>query len=255
MNPGFVTERALSMQLGLPETRYRTPARDVGFYQRLPRRSRIAAGRDGHRRSRPPCRCRGSDIGVGFTIEGRPADPGHADVRARTSASARSTSRRWGFRSLRGRAFTERDNEQGAAVLVISEAMAAKYWPDEDPIGKRITIGYNKTGPREIVGIVGDVKQRRRSPTPQSRRCTTPFVQTPWPFLSAVVRTTAAPGSAAGSLRADAGAARSAAGRWQDPKTLDEYVARSIATPRFTALLVGSFAALALLLGGFGLSA
>jgi ABC-type antimicrobial peptide transport system permease subunit len=80
----------------------------------------------------------------------------------------------------------------------------------------------------------------------------TPFVQTPWPILATVVRTTAAAQSAAGSLRQALTRLdpEQAAG---EVRTLDEYVARSIATPRFTALLVGSFAALALLLAGFGL--
>src|SRR5262249_44470387 len=80
----------------------------------------------------------------------------------------------------------------------------------------------------------------------------TPFVQTPWPFLATVVRTTAAPQSAIGSLRQALTRLDpdQAAG---EVRTLDEYVARSIATPRFTAILIGSFAALALLLAGFGL--
>ena len=116
-------------------------------------------------------------------------------------------------------------------------------------IGKRITISYNKTGPREIVGIVGDVKQRRpdRRAAPQMY---TPFVQTPWPFMSAVVRTTAAPEAAAGvaARRCWPGSIRCR--RPARCSTLDEYVARSVATPRFTALLVGSFAGARAAAGG-----
>jgi predicted lysophospholipase L1 biosynthesis ABC-type transport system permease subunit len=129
--------------------------------------------------------------------------------------------------------------------------MAAKYFPNEDPIGQRITIRYNKTGPRAIVGVAGDVKQGDLTDA-RTAQMYTPFVQTPWPFLTAVVRTTAAPESAAGSLRQALARLdpEQAAG---EIRTLDAYVARSMATPRFTALLVGSFAALALLLAGFGL--
>jgi putative ABC transport system permease protein len=129
--------------------------------------------------------------------------------------------------------------------------MARKYWPGEDPIGKRATIGYNSTGPREIVGVVGDVKQTNLTDAVASQMYT-PFVQAPWPFLTAVVRTTAAPEAAAGSLRQALAHLdpEQAAG---DIRTLDQYVARSIATPRFTAILIGGFAGLALLLAGFGL--
>jgi ABC-type antimicrobial peptide transport system permease subunit len=79
-----------------------------------------------------------------------------------------------------------------------------------------------------------------------------PFVQAPWPFLTAVARTTAAPEAAAGSLRQALAHLdpEQAAG---DIRTFDQYLARSIATPRFTAVLLGTFASLALLLAGFGL--
>jgi putative ABC transport system permease protein len=156
-----------------------------------------------------------------------------------------------GIPLLRGRGFTERDNEQAPGVMVVSETMAAKYWPGEDPIGKRIKISYNNTGLREIVGVAGDVKQGDLTDS-KAAQMYAPFVQVPWPFLAAVVRTTAAPEATAGALRQVLARLdpEQAAG---EIRTLDQYVSRSIATPRFTALLVGSFASLALLLAGFGL--
>ena len=158
-----------------------------------------------------------------------------------------------GIPLVRGRGFTERDNEQGArACIVINETMAAKYWPGEDPIGKRITISYNKTGPREIVGVVGDVKQGDLADA-HAPQMYTPFVQTPWPFLAAVVRTTAAPEAAAGSLRAGAGAARSDAGGRRNPHARP--IRRRGRSRRRASRRCSSAAspALALLLAGFGL--
>ena len=76
------------------------------------------------------------------------------------------------------------------------EALAAKYFANEDPIGKRMTIGYNRTGPREIVGIVRNVKRGSLADAAEPQMYTT-FEQTPWPFLAAVVRTTATSESAA----------------------------------------------------------
>jgi putative ABC transport system permease protein len=192
----------------------------------------------------------GSDITMGFKPDGRASDPS-----VRTSAAFFGVSPDYfstlGIRIVRGRGFTGRDDEGAPTVVVINETMAAKYWPGEDPIGKRVKLSYNESGPREIVGIAADVKQTSLTDavTPQMY---TPFVQAPWPFLTAVARTAAAPEAAAGSLRQVLARLdpEQAAG---DIRTFDQFLARSIATPRFTAILLGAFAALALLLAGFGL--
>jgi putative ABC transport system permease protein len=192
----------------------------------------------------------GSDIVMGFAPDGRAIDPN-----VRTSASFYGVSPDYfstlGIRIIRGRGFTERDDERAPAVVVISETMAAKFWPGEDPIGKRVKLSYNNTGPREIVGIAGDVKQKSLTDAVLTQMYT-PFVQTPWPFLTAVAKTTAAPEAAAGSMRQALAHLdpQQAAG---EIRTFDQYLARSIATPRFTAILLGAFAALALLLAAFGL--
>jgi len=185
-----------------------------------------------------------------FMVEVRPVDPN-----VRTSAAFFGVSPDYfpamGIPIVEGRGFTERDDERAPGVIVINETMAARTWPGENPIGKAVIVSYNDTPPRTIVGIVADVKQGgltdRRQP-----QMYTPFVQAPWPFLATVVRTTAAPQSAAGSLRQALARLdpEQAAG---EIRTLDEYVARSMATPRFTAILIGAFAGLALLLAGFGL--
>src|SRR5205823_7441593 len=119
------------------------------------------------------------------------------------------------------------------------------------PIGKRLSRSINKSGPSEIVGVVADVKQLQLAESTRPAMYT-PFPQTPWPFMSIVIRTPGDPAAVTGSLRA--------AIVRLDPDqpvgkitTVTEYVARSVATPRFTATLVGSFAMLALLLAGFGL--
>ena len=249
VNPGFVTERALSVALGLPGARYPDADAMRRFYRRLRDEARALPGVSAAAIS-TTMPLSGNDIGVGFTIEGRPVDPG-----SRLSAQYFGISPEYfstmGIPLLRGRVFTERDGVGAPDVIVVNDTFAAKYWPNEDAIGKRITIGYNKTGPREIVGIVAGVKRGNLADPPEPQMYT-PFEQTPWPFLAAVVRTTAAPETAAASIRAmvarldpqeDAG----------ELKTFEEYVARSVATPRFTAFLVGAFAVFALILAGLGL--
>jgi putative ABC transport system permease protein len=249
VSPGFTTERAITMQLLLPQTRYNNAASMTAFYRRLREELAALPGVTSSAVS-TTLPMTGSDINMGFSAEGRPSDPN-----TRTSAAFFGVSPEYfsalGIRLIRGRAFTDRDDEHAPNVMVINETMARKYWPGEDPIGKRVTIGYNNTGPREIVGIAGDVKQMNLTDAVASQMYT-PFAQAPWPFLTAVVRTTAAPESAAGSLRQALARLdpEQAAG---EIRTFDQYLARSIATPRFTAILIGGFAGLALLLAGFGL--
>jgi predicted permease len=249
VSPGFTTEHAITMQLLLPQTRYSNAASMIAFYRRL--RDEVAAipavTASAVATTLPMT---GSDIGMGFTPDGRAVDPN-----VRTSAAFFGVSPDYfstlGIKVVRGRGFTDRDDERAPNVVVINETMATKHWPGEDPIGKRVKIRYNDAGPREIVGIVGDVKQTSLTDT-VSAQMYTPFVQAPWPFLTAVVRTAAAPEAAAGSLRQALARLdpEQAAG---DVRTFDQYIARSIATPRFTAILIGAFAGLALLLAGFGL--
>jgi len=250
VSPGFRPERAITMQLLLPATRYDTPASMIAFYRRLHDElgAMPAVTASAVATTLP---LTGSDIGMGFAPEGRAVDPN-----VRTSASFFGVSPDYfstlGITLVRGRAFTERDDEKAPAVVVINETMAAKYWPGEDPIGKRVKLLYSKDSPtREIVGVAVDVKQTNLTDTTPPQMYT-PFVQTPWPFLTTVTKTTAAPEAAAGSLRRVLARLdpEQAAG---EIRTFDQYLARSIATPRFTALLLGAFAALALLLAGFGL--
>jgi putative ABC transport system permease protein len=249
VHPGFITERAAATELLLPAARYQSAASLRTFYTRLREELRSQPGVSSSAIS-STLPMSGSEIGVGFTIEGRPVDP-----KTRLSAALFAISPEYfatmGIPLIKGRAFSDRDDEKAPNVLIISEAMAAKYFPEQDPVGKRVTIGYNNTGPREVVGVVGNVKQGTLA-EPSAAQMYSPFVQTPWPFIAGVVRTTAASEAAVASLRAAVARVDPMQGIG-DIKTLDQYIARSIATPKFTALLVSSFAGMALLLAAFGL--
>ena len=249
VSPGFRPERTITMQLLLPQTRYSNAASMIAFYRRLHDEVAAIPGVTATAVA-TTLPMTGSDIVMGFTPDGRAVDPN-----VRTSAAFFGVSPDYfstlGIKIVRGRGFTDRDDERAPNVVVINETMAAKHWPGEDPIGKRMKLRYNDSGPREIVGIAGDVKQTTLTDQ-ASAQMYAPFVQAPWSFLTAVARTTAAPEVAAGSLRQALAHLdpQQAAG---EVRTFDQYIARSIATPRFTAILLGAFAALALLLAGFGL--
>jgi putative ABC transport system permease protein len=249
VSPGFTAEHTITMQLLLPQTRYGNAASMIAFYRRLHDEvAALPAVTAAAVSTTLPMT--GSDITMGFKPADRAIDPN-----VRMSATFFGVSPDYfstmGIRVVRGRGFTEHDDERAAGVVIINETMAAKYWPGEDPIGKRLQISYNNTPAREIVGIAGDVKQTSLTDAVTSQMYT-PFVQAPWPFLTTVARTPAAPEAAAGSLRQVLARLdpEQAAG---EIRTFDQFLARSIATPRFTALLLGAFASLALLLAGFGL--
>jgi putative ABC transport system permease protein len=251
VDPGFIADGAISMQLSLPDSRYHKLGDQLAFYRRLlvdiPRLPGVAAA--GLSTTLPMS---GNDVGMGFTVDGRPET---ADPARRKSANFYGVSpdyfRTMGIRLVAGRLFTERDDEHAPLVMVIGETFAKRYWPNGDAVGHRLTIGYNSTGAREIVGIVADVKQLTLS-NPAPLEMYTPFPQAPWPFMTVVARTHGDPVALTAGLRAalaridpDEPAA--------EIKTLDEFVARTVATPRFTAALFSGFAGLSLLLAAFGL--
>jgi len=248
VDPGFVAEHAIAADLSLPKSRYPDLAAQVAFYRRVLDEMHALPGTtaSGITTTIP---LSGNNLGLSFTIDGRPVDPGHK-LSASYFAISPGYFRAMGIRLVRGRDFTDRDNQDGQRVVIISEAFARKHWPGEDAVGRRISIGYNDMRALEIVGIVGDVKQGELAETAPPEMYT-PYPQTPWPFLSIAVRAVGDAASMAGSMRAMI--AKLDPDQAVDVKPIADYVNQSVATPRFTATLVGAFASLALLLAGFGL--
>ncbi|PYR24673.1 MAG: hypothetical protein DMF98_14640 [Acidobacteria bacterium] len=249
VDPGFVPEHTVTVELSLPQSRYPDAAAQVAFTRRLLDRMRTLPGASASAVA-TTLPMSGSDLGMGFTIEGRPEDAATQPSAAYFSVSADYFAA-MGIRLVKGRVFNSGDRAESPSAVIISESLARRYWPGEDPIGKHLTLGYNHTGAREIVGIVGDVKNVQLAENTHPALYTA-FEQAPWPFLAVVARTSGAESALLGSLRTAIVNVDpdQPVGRMQ---TVTEYVARSIATPRFTATLVGSFATTALLLAGFGL--
>jgi putative ABC transport system permease protein len=155
---------------------------------------------------------------------------------------------------LRGREFLDSDRGDSLPVTVINSAMAKKFWPGEEPIGKQIGLGSLKFAPMTIIGIVADVKHTslREDPGPEMY---VPYTQKPWPSMlrmQVAVRTLADPTSVTGSVRAaihmvdaDLPMAKVA--------TLTTLADNSMAQPRFAMLVLGSGGILALLLASIGM--
>jgi len=246
---GFVAERALAMEISLPDTRYPSAEARIAFYRRAVDALRAIPGVQSAAAS-STLPLSGNDMGVGFTIEGRQVrDEDH--INAAYHAVSPEYFATMGIRLLRGRAFSGHDDERAPAVMVISDTMARTYWPNADPIGRRVTVSYGNTGPREIVGIVADVKESAVSEPPRAEMYT-PFAQTPWPFFTVVVRADRDPAPLAAALRTTV--------TQLDPEqppgdvqTLGYYLREATAQPRFTAALAATFALLATVLAGLGI--
>jgi len=154
-----------------------------------------------------------------------------------------------------GRAFTERDRAASPGVVIINEAMADRYWPNQNPIGRRIThdlvIVPGQSTTREIVGVVGNVRHFGLEQRPEPQMFV-PHTQMPWPSMAAVIRT---PLDAAHISAAVRQAVWSVDDTIPVPplRAMDEAFADAVGQPRFRAWLLGLFAAAAILLAMTGL--
>ncbi|HEV3469192.1 MAG TPA: ABC transporter permease [Pyrinomonadaceae bacterium] len=191
-----------------------------------------------------------------FRIEGRPAPaPGEAPVSDFRTA-APGYFRAMGIPVLRGRAFDERDTEKSPPVMLVNEALARKYFPGEDPLGKRITTGDSGSGnpplTREVVGVVGDVRHAglEEETTPESY---VSYLQRPVSVMTVVAR---AAGGDAEALAASVRGAIREVNREQpvyNVRTMEQLLAESVARRRFNMTLLAVFAGLALALAAVGL--
>jgi len=162
---------------------------------------------------------------------------------------------------LRGRFFTEQENEHAQPVVVIDEVFARKYFPNEDPIGKRINLGILDSQP-EIIGVAGHVKHwglDSDATASIQAQIYLPFMQIPdrlMPLVASgiglVARTQGPPGDAVTGIRATLAKLNSNEVIYS-VGTMDEIVADSLAARRFSMILLGVFAALALVLSSIGI--
>jgi putative ABC transport system permease protein len=156
-----------------------------------------------------------------------------------------------GIPLLKGRIFTAQDDQKAPRVAVINETMAKRFFPDEDPIGKGINVTNGPERFREIVGVVGDVKQYGLA-QPTTLQTYEPYLQSPFSGVTLIVRTEGNPSALSGAIRTQVLALDK-----EQPvsriRTLDQITAGSVEQQRFLMLLLGVFAAVALILAAVGL--
>ncbi|HKP11016.1 MAG TPA: ABC transporter permease [Blastocatellia bacterium] len=248
VSPGFEAERVLTMRLDLPPTRYATPQQAASFFQRLQQSVAALPGVEAVGMiSELPLSGQPND--GPFAIEGRPPDAPDQRPLADFRRVNHEYFRALGIPLLRGRPFTEQESQQSANVVIVSERLAEQYFPDEEAVGKHLRLDFMSKAPYEIIGVVGDVRHRALAFDVY------PAMYLPTlslPRTNLVVRAAGDPASLAIAVRKEVTAIDP-----QQPvaavKTMGQWVSESVAQPRFRTLLLGIFAAVALLLSVIGI--
>jgi putative ABC transport system permease protein len=261
VNPGLDPNNVLTMTVGIPvpSTRFPTPLQQSNFFDDVLQRVRALPGVDsaGVIDSLPLA---GGGSIQPIAIEGRAAqqmaDQPEVDVRVISPGYLRSMH----IPLLRGRDLNDADTAGTPGAVVISESMAKRFWPNEPPIGKHVTLSFFSDGPREIVGIVGDVKDSGLGVVDPVAMLYMPLAQYSTPLLGGwtsfpmalVVRTNSAASSLTEAVTSAVHQVDSELPLLQI-RTMQDVVAESLSQQRFNMLLLAVFAGLALLLAAIGI--
>ncbi|MGH9871745.1 MAG: ABC transporter permease [Pyrinomonadaceae bacterium] len=244
-SPGFDARNVLTMGVNLPRAKYDNPEKSASFFAEL--ESRVA-GLPGVEAvgfvSELPLSGQLNDMP--YTVEGRP--PVSIDQAFDSDFRRVNTNYFKALRIpfLRGRNFTEQEVRQGAQVVIISELLARQVFPNEEPLGKRLIMAFGSTF--EIIGIVGDIRDRALESNPAAAMYMPVYPSS----TNVIIRSKGDPASLAAAVRKEV---------WQiDPnqpvanvRTMEQWLERAVAGPRYRTTLLGLFALVALALASTGI--
>ena len=248
VHPGFQPDHLLTMEISLPEAKYPDPQKAAFFAQLLERVRSLpgvaSAGAIGH------LPLSGDLESYNLEVESRsplPNEYANPDCHVVEPGYFEAMK----IPLVRGRYFDERDGAQSPHVLIINEVVARNVFPNENPIGKRLQMGFNGfTG--AIVGVVGNTKDRTLD-SEASEEVYTPYSQAPyWNKMALTIRTTSAPLALARPVH-ELVLAIDKDQPVSKVRTMDEVAEASVAASRFRTLLLGLFGLAALLLAGLGI--
>ena len=252
VEPGFEPRDLLTLRIWLPASKYRENERQIAFFQELERRIAAVPGvrHVGGVQDLPIRKNRMMNA-----IEGQPPP---ADGRAPQAAYRVVTPDYFaamGIPLRAGRGFAATDRSGAPGVVVVNESLARRYFPEGSPLGRRLRIGPHDADdaePRTVIGIVGDVKHMGLD-ADEGPAVYQPHAQKPefLRWMTVVVRTGVAPTSLLGAVRGEV-AALDPDQPIFDVATMETWLSRSVAGPRFFAALIGGFALIAMLLAAIG---
>ncbi|MGC2828070.1 MAG: ABC transporter permease [Candidatus Acidiferrum sp.] len=253
VNPGFSTRQVWKAEVSLPQYEYSKPQQWTAFSDQLLERIHAQPGLQDSALAVPlPLDAQGV-ASLPFTIVGNPPLPRGTIQNADSVSVSPNYFHVMSIPLLRGRLFNRQDAMSAPRVTLISEAMARRYFANENPIGRHLVFGhpFNGIASREIVGVVGDVRDAALHEAPQPMMYA-PFTQAPFWGGELVVKSTLNPASIAAAIRQQV--------HDIDPnlpvtdfESLSYAVQSTAAEPRFRTLLLGLFGLIALVLSAAGI--
>jgi putative ABC transport system permease protein len=251
VRPGFDPQAVVSVELHLPEAAYPGGAQRIVFSQKLLERlTTLSAGKTQAALVRfEPFGGRG--VAVWFAVEGRSTGEAGQQPTTMYNAVTGTYFQIMGIPLLRGRSFTEQDTPDRPGVVLINDTFARRWFPNEDPMGRRMRIEAQGDKLFSVVGIVGDTHQRSLASSAETQ-IYLPYAQLPKPDVALVARAQSGTAQAAALVRQ--------AIRQVDVdlpigevRTLGILIGKSVAEERFRTWLLASLALLAVVLAGVGI--
>jgi putative ABC transport system permease protein len=198
VDPGFDSSNVLTMNLSLPTVKYSKGLQQIAFFDEVLRRVSALPG------------LRSAAISATLPLNWKRITPvlpqGQPDVplAQRPFIDIETISPRW-FETMRvplraGRQFTEADKPDSPKVIIVNETFARRFWPNENPVGKRVIVGRGPD-PSEVVGVAADMKNKGLDQDTQAQLYL-PFPQLPWGDMNLLMRTQVAPQSVVSAVRA-----------------------------------------------------
>jgi len=253
VNSGLQPDKVLTFNVTLPEIKYNFERQSQFF---IDLKSRLEATPGVQSASAIfPLPLNGDRFVISFEIEGRPVAP-KDEPSADFFTTGAGYFRTMGIPIVKGRDFDDRDKHGSTPVVIVTETFARQFFPNEDPLGKRIHPGISSidgedSTMREIIGVAGDVRNQNLNTAPRPAYYV-PQTQIPFSQMVAVVKTSAEPHSMISAVTKDV-AAMDADIPLFGVKTMEEYLSASVAAPRFNTTLLSIFAGVALVLTIVGL--
>jgi len=251
VNLGFDAHNVLTMRVPLLGPRYQEPRAQAQFFTALLERVKTIPGVQWASVSRG-LPVEGWD-GWGFVTEDNPSPPPNETPDGNYQVIGPDYFRAMGIPLREGRFFTDADTAASARVVIVNEELVRKQWPAQDPIGKRLRVGGKDRPWLSVVGVVGNAMTEW--PTPSFfQEFYLPYTQYPWDLAPrhVVVRTALNPASVATAIQREV----TALDKDQpvaNVRTLEQVVGEAVGPQRFAMMLLGAFAALALVLASVGI--
>lgn len=251
VDPGFNIAHVFKAQVSLPRNQYKTPKQWTGFTNAFLERIQAQPGLHDSALA-VPLPLADSFVPMVFSISGHGPPPSGTPTTADYVSVSPGYFHVMGISLLRGRLFAREDSDTAPPVTVISEALARRYFKDEDPIGKRLVFGFppNMNLTREIVGIVSDVRDEELTHEPGPMMYV-PFAQAPFWGANLVVKSTLSQSAIVGTMHQVVhGMDKNLP--VTDIDTMPQVLDAAIAEPKFRTWLLGAFGVVALLLAAVG---